>query len=1005
MLVRTVSFLAAFVLALVIGRHTTLPETGLALFWPASGVAALWGLLAAHRREVLLVGALVGAVSGMGNALTGLPPATAVWLALANASIAVGCRAVLSWLRHRSGTDAPVNVLTRVDDFYRALLAGMVGTTVSAVFGMVGLAAGGTELTWSALIGWIVRNMAAIVVIAVPGLALRDTAHQVRLARLVEALPVYLVTGAVMWLVFAPGQTLPLAFVPFAAIVWAGLRLPLPLATIQGILVSLEVLVLVSRHRGGPFGAVSDDYHLALVLQGFMAMAVGLAIAIATVQWERSRLLHESAAAARAARAQADDLEVITSTIPDAVMVVGRDGRILLHNEAALQWLPPARDGAVPSLSALDPYRLDGAPFPEAERPTRRALQGERVRGEVLRMEDIQLAEMRTVSVDAVPLNEEVGGPPERVLLVIRDVSEEYARLHALLAERERTERLISDAPHGVAVLDLEGRVVQVNDSLATLFGRPARALVGRLFADLSPTHREPMVRHLARTLEDPGSLLVGDWTIVAPEGSEAHVSLTSRVLETADGVPDVVLVNVVDFSEQRRYEERLSYLADHDPLTGLVNRRRFDAVLDAQLRRRSPYEPDGALLLLDLDHFKEVNDTMGHGVGDELIVGVAGLLDRSLRSSDVVARVGGDEFAIILPDADQAAARRVASSVIESVRDFTRTLDGVRRRVTVSMGVVTFAEAAEQEVDVLALADMLLYDAKEGGRDRFAVLSSTAAKSHTGARLEVKGRIEAALEEDQFELYLQPLLDLRTERVAGAEALLRLVDGGPPLSPDRFVRVAERTGLAVELDCWVVRHAVELLARIHEQVPDFGLGVNLSGRSIGSPVVERTLVDAIRQHRIRGDALVIEATETAAVADVPAARSFAQRLAELGTRVAIDDFGAGFGSFYYLKHLPFDIVKIDGEFVRECHTSAVDRAILASIVGIARDLGKETVAEFVTEQPVLDVVCELGVDYAQGFHIGEPVPFEEFRARHLPGGTSGWRTDVAASSTPEIVP
>ena len=518
--------------------------------------------------------------------------------------------------------------------------------------------------------------------------------------------------------------------------------------------------------------------------------------------------------------------------------------------------------------------------------------------------------------------------------------------------------------------------------------------MVGEQFADLSPEHREKMVTHLQRTLEAPGSLLVGDWTLVGPRGTESHVSLTSRVLRSPEGSPDAILVNVVDFSEQRRYEERLTFLADHDPLTGLLNRRRFDEVLDTALRRASLLGQPGALLLLDLDHFKEVNDTMGHGVGDELIVGVARLLERSLRTNDHVARVGGDEFAVLLVGADPAAARTVAANLVDAVRQHVGTLDGVRRRVTASVGVATFEDAAEQGIDLLALADMLLYDAKDAGRDQFAVLASTSTPSRTGARLEVKGRIEAALEHDGFQLFLQPLLDLRSNRVIGAEALLRLADGGPPLSPGRFVRVAERTGLAPALDRWVVRHAVAMLSRLHEHVPGFTLEVNLSAHSIGDVRVEQELVDALARHDVPPSSIVIEATETAAVADVPVAKAFAQRLAELGTRVAIDDFGAGFGSFYYLKHLPFDVVKIDGEFVAECNRSAVDRAILASIVGIARDLGKETVAEFVAEREVLEIVRDLGVDYAQGYHIGEPVPYEEFLARHLPGGTSSWRTD-----------
>ena len=326
------------------------------------------------------------------------------------------------------------------------------------------------------------------------------------------------------------------------------------------------------------------------------------------------------------------------------------------------------------------------------------------------------------------------------------------------------------------------------------------------------------------------------------------------------------------------------------------------------------------------------------------------------------MARLGGDEFAILLPAADREGAERVATVVVEAVRANSRTLEGVNRRVTASIGVVTFAGAHERAEDVLALADMLMYDAKDAGRDRFTVLDdSTSVQPRSGARMEWKARIEAALENDEFELYLQPLLHLDTGRVTSAEALIRLVDRDVPVSPGAFIGVAERAGLAPAVDSWVVRHGIALLGRLLEVDPAMRLSVNLSAHSIGDPAIALTIEHALHEHGVDPHRLTVEVTETAAVADVEAARGFAEPLRALGVEFSLDDFGAGYGSFYYLKHLSFDTIKIDGEFVKGAHDSAVDRAILRSVIGIARALGKRTVAEFVTDEGALSVVRELG--------------------------------------------
>lgn len=995
------AFAAAYALAIYVGRLTVLPETGLALFWPAAGVGATWALFAVRRVELGLVAVLVWVSASTGLALTGVGVRSALVIGVANVVAAIGPRLVYAWLSASSPTGHlawdghGTPPLRRLGDVVRFLTATMAAIVASAGLGMLGLVVGGTAVTGQTALGWVLRNGAAVVVIAGTGLALRGSRAMLTRRPVLEFLAVLVVSLGVLWFVFGPGRTVSLSFIPLAVLVWGGLRLPVPLAALQGTVTAVVTLVLVLATPGGPFGDVGDVAGQALTLQAFMMLATVLALVLSTTQWERDRLVSDVAAAGRRARRQAEDLRVITETIPDALIVMDRDGSVLLHNQAARRWLARAEDGPATGLDAEAVparRRADGALLTEGERPSRRALAGENVRGLVVEADDLVSGQSRLVSVDASPLLDSATDVPDRALLVLRDVTDDHRRLDDVEAAHARTERLIADAPHGVAVLDMRGSILQVNDSLAAITGHPVEDLVGRSFDDLAPDNREEVALHLQRAVATPGSRVMGEWTIPGPGRDDVHVSLTSRVISSQDGSEEVILVNVVDLSERRRYEQRLAHLADHDVLTGLPNRRRFDVALEEHLVRCARFGPHGALLLIDLDHFKEVNDTRGHDAGDQLIVSTAAVLRGSLRETDLVARLGGDEFAVLLREADREGAEAVAAAVVERIRANSRTLEGVNRRVTASIGVVTFAGAAERAEDVLALADMLMYDAKEAGRDRFVSFDdSTSNLPRSGARMQWKARIESALENDLFELYLQPLLHLDTGRVTGAEALLRLVDRDDPVSPGAFIGVAERTGLAPAIDAWVARHAVELLGRLLRIDPDLHLGINLSAHSIGEASIARTIEDALREHEVNPHRLVVEVTETAAVADVAAARRFAEPLRAMGVEFALDDFGAGYGSFYYLKHLSFDSIKIDGEFVKGAHESAVDRAILRSVIGIARALGKRTVAEFVMDEGALSVVRELGVDFAQGFLIGEPVPFERFVSTHLVGDRGLW--------------
>ncbi len=588
----------------------------------------------------------------------------------------------------------------------------------------------------------------------------------------------------------------------------------------------------------------------------------------------------------------------------------------------------------------------------------------------------------RPQEVVATPLPPGPDGP--EAMVVARDVGDQHHRQDELEASRRRFERLFDESPHGIAVIGVDGCVESANVALAAMIGVSITDIEGQDVATVPGLGGGPHDAAVILPLPLDAGRLERRRTLVRPDGQVLQVFTYSVPLRDETGTPEAVLVHVVDVSDQHRYEQQLAHIAAHDPLTGLSNRRRFDEEVEEHLNRCRRYGPEGALLLLDLDNFKQINDTLGHHLGDQLIISVAQLLRRRTRSTDLVARLGGDEFAILLPHADRAATATIAQGIVEMVASEASVHDGTRpRRITASVGAVMIEDTLLSASELLSTADLTMYDAKDAGRNTYVLLDTTAfATPRSKAQLTWAERITRALEDGGLEIHAQPILELKSGMVSGAELLLRMRGSdGELILPGRFLYVAERLGLVAGLDMWVMEQAIDVLARIQTRVPDFRLEVNLSGRSVGDPRVEKALSRLIKESVVDPGGLVLEITETAAISDIETARLFAQRMAAIGCRFALDDFGAGFGSFYYLKHLLFDYVKIDGEFVAHCPSNPTDRLILASVVGIARGLGKQTVAEFVEDEQILDVVRAHGVDHAQGYHVGRPIPVEQFLA------------------------
>jgi diguanylate cyclase (GGDEF)-like protein/PAS domain S-box-containing protein len=562
------------------------------------------------------------------------------------------------------------------------------------------------------------------------------------------------------------------------------------------------------------------------------------------------------------------------------------------------------------------------------------------------------------------------------------DVTAQYEAERDVQVARERFRVAFEHAPVGMTMSTPDGRLLQVNDSMCEITGYTRAELLTMNLATI--THPEELGERtqLNEQLRN-GEIdsYIRDGRLLRANGEAVWVSRHVRMLRDEDGSPLQSLSHFVDITERRNMEHELRHMADHDPLTGLLNRRGLEVELDRHATHVNRYGDRGALLVLDLDHFKAVNDTLGHEAGDRLIVNVARLLSGRLRSSDAVARLGGDEFAILLPDANAEVAQHVAEQIVADIHDNALVQHGASgRHVTASVGVTLFTQGQLNSESVLVDADLAMYDAKEAGRDQVAMHSGGREdQPRMKARLEWIDRIRSALDDGQFTLYAQPIIELHSDRVTQSELLLRMVDeSGDTIPPGAFLYIAERYDLIQELDEWVASQAIELVAREEAAGRHGAVEINLSAKSLGNERLLTLIETEIDRHQIDPSRLVFEVTETAAISHMALARNFAERLQRMGCRFALDDFGAGFGGFYYLKHIPFDYLKIDREFVTGCLHNRTDQLVIEALVSLAHGLNKQTIAEGVEDHETELFVRRRGVDLAQGYHIGRPAPVSD---------------------------
>lgn len=567
--------------------------------------------------------------------------------------------------------------------------------------------------------------------------------------------------------------------------------------------------------------------------------------------------------------------------------------------------------------------------------------------------------------------------------VLIYVISREHRALQARVeAEREarradeRYRSLMDAMADAVFGVDDDGRVYFANPRAARLLGQATEELVGVHYRDLM-THES--AERVAEGIERDGGGL-GSWEVTLLDVTGHPVDVEMGVSWFQEGPEGHHRMQWVarDIAERKRFEHELVYLATHDHLTGLFNRRRFEEELEACVSHARRAGETAVLLWLDLDNFKEVNDSLGHNAGDDILMSVALQLSKAMRGDTVVARLGGDEFALLMPQVTHDEIEALCARVLAEVRAMQFMTDEGPVHLTASIGIVVLPDHATTAEEALARADLAMYRAKDGGRNSVCVYRPDEDwHEELKARFDWAVTIESALREDRFTVHWQPIIDLESGQADRYELLIRLLDErGSLVPPGSFLPVAEQLGLIGAIDRYMVSQAIRLLASMPDE-ERVRVDVNFSGKALSDTDLPEIIAAELMQSGVDPHWLGIEVTETAAVVDMLKARTFIEGLKSIGVRVSLDDFGSGFSSFYYLRNLPIDTLKIDGSFVRELVSNRRDQHVVRSIIELARGLGIETTAECVEDADTLDMLRSFGIRFAQGFHIGRPGPID----------------------------
>jgi diguanylate cyclase (GGDEF)-like protein/PAS domain S-box-containing protein len=579
------------------------------------------------------------------------------------------------------------------------------------------------------------------------------------------------------------------------------------------------------------------------------------------------------------------------------------------------------------------------------------------------------------------------------LLLTMIETGPRAAVVPALERARPTAWETLDSLGEGIITTDVTGRIDYLNQAAEQIIGVPAVEALGKTITDIitlvDESDRRSLGDPVRQCLTTQIKVTVGKRGLMITRGGgdERSVELSVTPLKAHKSELSGTVIVVRDVSEVRGIARQMSYQASHDALTGLVNRREFERRLEESLEAAHANAAKHVLCYLDLDRFKQVNDTCGHMAGDGMLREVAALIKETVRDSDTVGRLGGDEFGLLLVGCPLDKARQIADDVVRKITDYRFVWKDKIFNIGVSVGLIELSRESGAPDELMSAADSACYVAKKQGNHVHVYSARDEAVARHRGEIQWLQRLQSALKENRFELMAQPIIATAPNATQGPalEVLLRLQDDTVPggISPAEFLRAAERYRLMADVDRWVVQTALTALGRGGIRLPSHrSLAINLSGQTLGDPTFLEFVVDCLDRTGVAPDQLCFEVTENSVITNIEHAQRFIGVLHGMGCHFALDDFGRGLSSFGNLKNLALDYLKIDGTFIRNLAADSVNQAMVAAMIKLARTLNFQVVAEQVEDGGALEAATRMGVDFVQGYHLGRPQPLARVVAR-----------------------